>query len=173
MNTNNNGNGETRKTVAQLAKEVIEQKTSIEVIKNDIKSIGQVNDRLDTAIGKLSEISTSIKTMLAIHDEKLDRTEEVDKVLFKLMEQRRTEQDKEVKVLEDKLSKNYEDLREQIELTDKRLMCEIRTLSNNLNNRVGVLEKYRWIILGASIVIGWTLSSNFKTILQMMTSTGV
>ena len=36
-----NGNGETRKTVAQIAKELIEQKTSIEVLKNDVKSVAQ------------------------------------------------------------------------------------------------------------------------------------
>ena len=38
-----NGNGETRKTVAQLAKEVVQQKTSIEVLRNEVKSVANVN----------------------------------------------------------------------------------------------------------------------------------
>ena len=33
-------------------------------------------------------------------------------------------------------------------------MCEIKELKVNLTERVGVLEKYRWIIIGAAIVLG-------------------
>ena len=62
-----NGNGETRKTVAQIAKEVVEQKTSIEVLRNEVKSVANVNEKLDNTIDKLTEISSSIKSMLAVH----------------------------------------------------------------------------------------------------------
>ena len=62
-----NGNGETRKTVAQLAKEVVQQKTSIEVLRNEVKSVANVNEKLDNTIDKLTEISSSIKSMLAVH----------------------------------------------------------------------------------------------------------
>ena len=64
-----NGNGETRKTVAQLAKEVVQQKTSIEVLRNEVKSVANVNEKLDSTIDKLTEISSSIKSMLAVHEE--------------------------------------------------------------------------------------------------------
>ena len=79
-----NGNGETRKTVAQIAKELIEQKTSIEVLKNDVKSVSMMSNKLDGAIDKLTEISGSLKSMLAVHDEKLNKQEEVDKAIFNL-----------------------------------------------------------------------------------------
>jgi hypothetical protein len=51
-----NGNGETRKTVAQIAKELIEQKTSIEVLKNELQSMSNVNNKIDTAITKLTNV---------------------------------------------------------------------------------------------------------------------
>jgi len=35
---------------------------------------------------------------------------------------------------------------------------------------VGVLEKWRWLILGGSIVIGWVLSKNFIYIMSMVQS---
>ena len=44
MANGTNGNGETRKTVAQLAKEVVAQKTSIEVLRNEVKSVANVNE---------------------------------------------------------------------------------------------------------------------------------
>jgi len=36
-------------------------------------------------------------------------------------------------------------------------MCEIKTLNSNLDGRIGVFEKYRWIIIGAAIVLGLSM----------------
>ena len=60
MANGTNGNGETRKTVAQLAKEVVAQKTSIEVLRNEVKSVANVNEKLDNTIDKLTDISSSM-----------------------------------------------------------------------------------------------------------------
>ena len=84
MANGTNGNGETRKTVAQLAKEVVAQKTSIEVLRNEVKSVANVNEKLDNTIDKLTDISSSIKSMLAVHEEKLSKNEEVDKAIFNI-----------------------------------------------------------------------------------------
>ena len=149
-----NGNGETRKTVAQIAKELIEQKTSIEVLKNEVQSVATVNTKLDGAIDKLTEISGSLKSMLAVHDEKLSKQEEVDKAIFNLLENRRIEAENKFEDIHSRLNKSVKDLREEVELSQKRLMCEIKELKVNLTERVGVLEKYRWIIIGAAIVLG-------------------
>ena len=149
-----NGNGETRKTVAQIAKELIEQKTSIEVLKNDVKSVSVMSTKLDGAIDKLTEISGSLKSMLAVHDEKLNKQEEVDKAIFNLLENRRVESENKFEDLHSRLNKNVKDLREEVELSQKRLMCEMKELKISLSERVGVSEKYRWIIIGAAIVLG-------------------
>lgn len=149
-----NGNGETRKTVAQIAKELIEQKTSIEVLKNEVQTVATVNTKLDGAIDKLTEISGSLKSMLAVHDEKLSKQEDVDKAIFNLLENRRIEAENKFEDIHSRLNKSVKDLREEVELSQKRLMCEIKELKVNLTERVGVLEKYRWIIIGAAIVLG-------------------
>ena len=151
---NGNGNGETRKTVAQLAKEVVAQKTSIEVLRNEIKSVANVNEKLDGTIDKLTEISSSIKSMLAVHEEKLSKSEDIDKAIFSLLENRRKESDNKFEDIHSRLNKSVKDLREEVELSEKRLMCEIKQLNVNLGDRVGVLEKYRWMIVGGAIIIG-------------------
>tara|TARA_Y100000004_G_scaffold195128_1_gene261410 strand:+ start:1211 stop:1714 length:504 start_codon:yes stop_codon:yes gene_type:complete len=151
---NSNGNGETRKTVAQLAKEVIEQKTSIEVLRNEVKSVANVTDKLDGTIDKLTEISGSIKSMLAVHEEKISKSEEVDKAIFNLLESRRTESESKFEDLHSRLNKSVSNLRDELELAEKRISCDIKEIKVNLNDRIGVLEKYRWIIIGGAIVIG-------------------
>ena len=149
-----NGNGETRKTVAQIAKELIEQKTSIEVLKNELQSMSNVNNKIDTAITKLTDVSTSIKSMLAVHEERIGKQEDVDKAIFNLLESRRLESENKFEDLHSRLNKSVKDLREEVELSEKRLMCELKQLNVNLGERVGVLEKYRYILIGGAIIIG-------------------
>ena len=149
-----NGNGETRKTVAQLAKEVVQQKTSIEVLRNEVKSVANVNVKLDNTIDKLTDISSSIKSMLAVHEEKLSKQEDVDKAIFNLLENRRVESENKFEDLHSRLNKSVSNLREELELSEKRLMCELKQLNVNLGDRVGVLEKYRYILIGGAIIVG-------------------
>ena len=149
-----NGNGETRKTVAQIAKEVVQQKTSIEVLRNEVKSVANVNVKLDNTIDKLTDISSSIKSMLAVHEEKLSKQEDVDKAIFNLLENRRVESENKFEDLHSRLNKSISNLREELELSEKRLMCELKQLNVNLGDRVGVLEKYRYILIGGAIIVG-------------------
>ena len=154
MANGSNGNGETRKTVAQIAKELIEQKTNIEVLRNEVKSVSNVNEKLDATIDKLTDISASIKSMLAVHEEKISKSEEVDKAIFNLLENRRIESDKDFKELHSRLNKSIKDVRDEIELSEKRISCDIKEIKVNLSDRIGVFEKYRWIIIGGAIVLG-------------------
>ena len=48
-------------------------------LKKDIEQVNNINSRLDTAIDKLTDVSTSIKSMLAVHSEKIARQEQVMK----------------------------------------------------------------------------------------------
>ena len=61
----------------------------------------------------------------------------------------------------------YKDLHKEIQSIEKRLLIEIKSLKLDISDRVSMLEKYKWLILGGSIVIGFILSSNFKMIVQM------
>lgn len=137
-------------------------KVQLESLRKDIESVNSIQGRLDTAIDKLTDVSTSIKSMLAVHEEKLNKQEDIDKAIFKLLENRRIETEQNIKVLESQLNDIHRELKEDLELTEKRLMCEIKSISNSLNNRVGVLEKYRWIIIGVSIALGLSFPEVFK-----------
>ena len=62
-----NGNGETRKTLASLSKDVYDNRTRIEVLKSELQQRNLGHKRLDKAIDKLTNISRGIKSMLAVH----------------------------------------------------------------------------------------------------------
>ena len=132
-------------------------KVQLESLKKDIENVNSIQGRLDTAIDKLTDVSTSIKSMLAVHEEKLQRSESIDDVIFDKLKDRQRE-----------IDNIHKELKDDIELSEKRLLIELKSLKNDINARVGMLEKYKWLILGASIVIGFTLEGNFSQILQML-----
>jgi|TARA_B100000945_G_scaffold25997_1_gene18155 chromosome segregation ATPase len=132
-------------------------KVQIAGLKKDVQNVNNLNERLDTAIQKLTDVSTSIKSMLAVHEEKISRQEQIDDIIFGKLKER-----------ENEIDKVHRDLTKEIQQTEKRLLLEIKQLKVDIGGRVGTLEKYKWLILGGAIVIGWILSSNFKMIIEMM-----
>ena len=131
-------------------------------LKQELENVNSIQGRLDTAIDKLTDVSTSIKSMLAVHEEKIQRQEQVDDIIFRKIKDRDSE-----------IDEIFRDLQREMDQVEKRLLNEIRSLRLDIGGRVGVLEKYRWIILGGFIAIGWILSKNFKFIMQMMSGTGI
>ena len=140
----------------------IKTKVDIAKLKKDVEEFDRIHNRLDIAIDKLTDVSSSIKSMLAVHSEKISRQEQIDEVIFEKLKERAGEIDK-VK----------SDLSQELEQVEKRLLIEIKNIRIDIGGRVGVLEKYRWIIIGGFLAIGWVLSKNFKFIIQMMSGTGL
>ena len=59
-----------------------EIKVDIESLRKDIENVNTIHNRLDTAIDKLTDVSTSIKSMLAVHEEKIARQEKIDEIII-------------------------------------------------------------------------------------------
>ena len=70
-------------------------KTKIDIakLKKDVEEFDRIHNRLDIAIDKLTDVSTSIKSMLAVHSEKINRQEQIDEVIFEKLKERAGEID--------------------------------------------------------------------------------
>tara|TARA_E500000318_G_scaffold28159_1_gene28375 strand:- start:1995 stop:2429 length:435 start_codon:yes stop_codon:yes gene_type:complete len=137
-----------RDTLQNLAIEV-------EGIKKDIKNGELIHSRLDTAIDKLTDVSTSIKQMLAVHEQKLSQSEKTEEILFDKVRERGEE-----------LDMVYRDLQRDINQVEKRLLLEMKTLKSCFDGRVSVLEKWRWLIIGGALAIGFILAKNMPKIIN-------
>ena len=145
-----------------MANEHTDIRVELATLKQELENSKDIQGRLDTAIDKLTDVSTSIKSMLAVHEEKIQRSEQTDEVIFTKLRERQNE-----------IDSGYRDLQREMDQVEKRLLNEIRSLRNDIGSRVGVLEKYKWIIIGGFFAVGWILSKNFKFIMQMMSGTGL
>jgi len=137
-----------RDTLQNLAVEV-------EGLKKDIKNGELIHSRLDTAIDKLTDVSTSIKQMLAVHEQKLSQSEKTEEILFDKVRERGEE-----------LDMVYRDLQRDINQVEKRLLLEMKTLKSCFDGRVSVLEKWRWLIIGGALAIGFIVAKNMPKIIN-------
>ena len=134
-----------------------ELETEVKLLKRDIEDVKSIHGRLDIAIDKLTDVSNSIHRMLAVHEEKLARQEEASYELEKQIETRRSEMLDKIDDLHSRITNNTKEImlaaREQHESQNR----EIQKIRDEITARVGVLEKWRHVLIGGSIVIGFLL----------------
>tara|TARA_R100000005_G_C4913215_1_gene149924 strand:- start:27 stop:455 length:429 start_codon:yes stop_codon:yes gene_type:complete len=129
----------------------------LEGLRKDVENVNNIQSKIDTAIEKMTDVSSSIKSMLAVHEEKIAKQEQIDEVIFDKLKERQAN-----------INQVYDDLHKNITQVERRLLLEIKTLKHDMNSRVSMLEKWKWLIIGGSIVVGFILSRNLMPLIDMM-----
>jgi len=136
--------------------------TEVELLKREVADMKMIHVRLDSAIEKIADVSTSLHTIMAVHEEKLIRQEE------SLGEQER-EFKTTVLELHSRITSNSKESSIQMGDMERRLHIameehqrketeQFNALREEITNRIGVLEKWRYLIIGGSIVVGFALT---------------
>ena len=131
--------------------------TEVELLKQELHDQRKIHDRLDIAIEKLTDVSNSIHRMLAVHDEKIARQEEAIISAEESIETRRIELSEKIDDLHSRITTNTKEIMTAATVQHKQHTEEIHRLRSDINDRVGILEKWRYIIIGGSIVSGFLL----------------
>ena len=140
--------------------------TKIALLEQDAKSAEQIHNKLEIAIEKLTDITISLKSMLIQQETKLAKAEEVDNDIFITLESRQVKWDNDLKELHSRITTNTRELREHQIMSENKMLNELRNIRNQLDNRVAVLEKWRWIIVGGSIIVGLMISNPNSMLMQ-------
>ena len=134
-----------------------ELETSVELIKKELDDQRKIHEKLDIAIEKLTDVSNSIHRMLAVHEEKIARQEESIFAAEEQIEVRRGELLIKIDELHSRITTNTKEIMTAAAVQHKQYTEEIHRLRSDINDRVGILEKWRYIIIGGSIVSGFLL----------------
>jgi len=136
--------------------------TAIEFLKRDVSEMKQIHVRLDRAITKITDVSSSIHIMLAVHEEKIERQDEILSDNTAQIEEKRKELATDIKELHSRITTINRELYDRITNTEQHIINEnqknIESLKVNLNDRVSLLEKWRWLIIGGAVVVGFILN---------------
>ena len=125
--------------------------TEIALLKREVDDMKGIHARLDTAIEKIADVSSSLHTIMAVHEEKLMRQEEA-------LDGQETEFRENIQELHSRISNNADKTAQRMKDMETKMLAELQKISIELNNRVGILEKWRWVIIGGSIVCGFIIT---------------
>ena len=106
-------------------------------------------ERLEKVVQSLQENSVKMGQLLAVHNEKLDKQDRIDAVLFEKIEQ-----------VDQKLDRHAESIKKG---------CERDILL--VDNRLRVIEKKMWTIAGALTIISFVVSPIGQRFVKGLTTT--
>jgi septation ring formation regulator EzrA len=133
----------------------------VSYLNRDMAVVNTLVGRLDMTIDKLTDISSSVSNLLAVHETKLTSQEIISKQLSDLVEARRVETDDKVQLLHERISSGERELKENIDDQYDELMKEIKEMRaestiqhNTLSDRITTMEKWMWTVIGGSAIVG-------------------
>ena len=134
-----------------------ELETEVKLLKKELQDQAKIHDRLDVAIEKLTDVSNSIHRMLVVHEEKIARQDEAIFAAEEQIEVRRSELLVKIDELHSRITTNTKEIMTAAADQYNKQSKEIQKIHHDIQNRVGVLEKWRYVIIGGSIVAGFML----------------
>ena len=134
-----------------------ELETEVKLLKKELEDQAKIHSRLDVAIEKLTDVSNSINRMLAVHEEKIARQEEAIFEAETKIEERRSELLIKIDELHSRITTNTKEIMTAATAQHQSQNKEIQKIRDELVARVGVLERWRHVLIGGSIVIGFLL----------------
>jgi hypothetical protein len=117
-----------------------------------------VEDRVQNAIERLTEICSDMKVMISAHEQRLNQSEKDTQIIFKLLEHRRKETD-------DKIDQVYNHMTDK----DDKILIELKTHREasakeheTISQRMTKLEKFIWLAVGGAATISWILTQSIN-----------
>ena len=106
--------------------------TKVALLERDMSRINLILEKLDATIDRLSDISSSIKELLAVHDHKLQMQLNINEEIFNM-----------IKDLKDENHREHLETKDQIKF---------------LSRRMDAFERWKYTLIGGALVIGFILS---------------
>jgi len=114
-----------------------------------VSEIEKRQDRLEDAIERLTEISSDLNKMIAVHEQRINQNERSVSILENVVERRREESDSKLKDVYDTI--RNEDKNILVELNKMRE--EQKTQHTEISKKMTAMEKIIWVYMGGFSVV--------------------
>ena len=89
----------------------------VAVLEERLENFETLVSRLDSAIEKIAEVNNNVSRMLAVHEERISKQEEIDAVLFDKIDK-----------LRDKMDSDHDNVTQRLSLLERKLWIGIGAL---------------------------------------------
>lgn len=139
-------------------KECIDVKVDIGVLKTQVDTLIRLCDKMDSVIEKLMYNQDRIVNQIYID-----------------MKKKEEEKDQDVKELHSRITTISRELSDKVELTERRIMDEIKALRNDITTqnkneekKIDKILEWKWMAAGGILVLAWLISRvNFDMIAKL------
>ena len=123
-------------------------RSKIEVVNQKVEDLKPLIHKMESAIEKLSELNTSVSRMLAVHEERLTKQEEIDNILFT----------------------KIDELRNKMDLDHNSVLSRIRTIERKMWSIAGALAVISVLVspVGSRIITSTLTAPNQSVILDRL-----
>jgi len=96
----------------------MEEEVKVAVLETRLENFETLVSRLDSAIEKIAEVNNNVSRMLAVHEQRISKQEEIDEVLFDKIDK-----------LRDKMDSDHDSVTKRLSLLEKKLWIGIGALA--------------------------------------------
>lgn len=128
---------------------VVDLKVDVEVLKNQVSNITSLCQKMDTIIEKLVDN----------HDRMVNQ-------IYNDMNKREDDTGQDIKELHSRITTVDRNLTDKLELTERRIMDEIKSLRSTIDEHnkkedddLKKILQWKWMVAGGVIVLAWIISN--------------
>ena len=125
------------------------------LLEKDIQQANHVYDKLSESIEKIREMNDTMIRMITIHEQRHENHAKVEDNLkddIKELHSRITTVSREIHERMDQVERH---ITERLDALRGELIKHAKTDPNRLSNTLHEIDRYKWMIFGAAIAIGW------------------
>ena len=82
----------------------MEEEVKVAVLEARLENFETLVSRLDSAIEKIAEVNNNVSRMLAVHEQRISKQEEIDEILFDKIDKLRDKMDSDHDIVSERLS---------------------------------------------------------------------
>lgn len=130
-------------------KECVDIKVEVGVLRTQVDTLTKLCDKMDKVIEKLAE-----------------NQDKIVEQIYTDMRRREDDKNQDVKELHSRITTISRDLSDKVELTERRIMEEIKSLRNDINKHnekedadIKKILEWKWMAAGGIIAAVWLLSN--------------
>ena len=88
----------------------MEEEVKVAVLETRLQNFETLVTRLDSAIEKIAEVNNNVSRMLAVHEQRITKQEEIDEILFDKIDK-----------LRDKMDSDHDNVTKRLSLLERKL----------------------------------------------------
>ena len=131
-----------------------ELELKVGLLSKDVEQTDRLCEKLSESIAKIQELNVNIMQMITLHEQRHEQHEKVE-----------TDLKDDIRDLHDRIDQVERHISARIDALRNDLINHKQQDKNRLPEMLSEIEKYKWMILGAAIALGWVIGHVDLTVL--------